>query len=62
MVVGQQAVERHRREAGIAAVALAVVEGELLGFDKHVHTFGCRKFLQIEVLDDLQHLKHHEAR
>ena len=62
MVVGQQAVERHRLEAGIAAVAFAVVEGELLGFDKHVHAFSRGEFLQIEALDDLQHLEHHEAR
>ena len=48
-------------EARVGAVAFAVEEGELFGFDQHMDALGRRERREIEMLDDLQHLQQDEA-
>ena len=61
MGVGQDAVERHGFEARVGAVAFAVEEGALLGFDEDVDALGGGEGREVEALGDLQHLQHDEA-
>ena len=63
IVLGDQPLHRHVGEARVGDMAVAVVIGELLGLHHQMHAVGPEERLavQLERLEQVQHLEHGEA-
>ena len=61
--LGDQPLHRHVGEARVGEMAVAVVIGELLGLHHQMHVVGAEERLavQVERLEQVQHLEHGEA-